>query len=260
MCSFIHGAPVAISADVAAPLGISFADVAGAPSIVGDSGEAYLVGACRPGGTPTAAVLRVGTDQSLTALTLVTARSSAACTWVTGRGLVVAGGSDQGAGIEVMASAGSTFAALPYDPDATQGAAAAALDDHQVLVVGGVDAQGQPAAVHIVDVSCSTACSAQQVAGDVGAAQLGTSSAFTLSSTSALVLGDCPSTSSDAGLSCVALLDLSGAQPAATAVSLHEPRSGAIATLLPNGMIGIVGGISPSGQAVRSIEVFTSPP
>jgi hypothetical protein len=110
------------TAAVSAPSGLSsFLDVAGGTVLIGDDAT-YLVGASRTS-SPSAAILRLASDGTLSARSLLTARAGAAITYVSGVGVVAIGGSATGAGVEIATSSSST--ALPYPADSTVGALAA---------------------------------------------------------------------------------------------------------------------------------------
>jgi hypothetical protein len=142
------------STSPALPSGVLAADLAGARTIVGDDGAAYVVAATRAGSTASDLVLRLGTDGALTARRLVTKRAGATAVWIDGRGLVVMGGAaDAGAaGAEILASGATTASPLPFATDATAGAIAVAVDPHTVLRAhadGTIDA---------LDLACASAC------------------------------------------------------------------------------------------------------
>jgi hypothetical protein len=245
--------------DVSAPPGMSFADIAGAVPIMADDATIYLVGACRSDTTPSAAVLHIAADQTLSASWLSSPRSSAACAWIKDRGLVVAAGSSSAAGVEVLAKGSSTFAALNFAPDATAGAAAAPLDDRQLLLAGGLSADGQPAQPRIVDVSCSSNCAPLALTPTGTPFELRDGLLVALSQSDALLVGTTLPGASNPGQTAVMRLSISGQQLSGLTVPLREPRSGAVAAQLPNGMVAVVGGLSDSGAAVRNIEMFIGP-
>ncbi len=145
-------------APLAAPAGESFADVSGGSTFVTETGAAYLVGATRTSGAPTSSVFFVDTSGNSKMLKLVAPRLGAAAAYVPGRGLLVFGGSAVAAGAELIAPGTNLSVALAFAPDATTGAGAAQLAGASVLIAGGVDAQGAPAAVRAIDLACATAC------------------------------------------------------------------------------------------------------
>ncbi|MBI5531101.1 MAG: hypothetical protein HY898_00195 [Deltaproteobacteria bacterium] len=244
--------------EATAPAGMTFADVAGGVPVLGEDGAAYVVGATRAGGTPTAAVLRVGSDLSLSALTLTAPRAGASAAWSSGKGLVVAGGNASAPGVEWLATDATQFVALPFAPDPVAGGGATTLDATHVLLAGGVDDKGAPAPARMIDPSCASACSAQAISGSEATA-LEAASAWALSATKALVVGTAPAAQPDAGQTRVVMVSLNALAATTKLVVLREPRIGATAAALPMGTIAITGGKSPSGQAVRSVELFTPP-
>lgn len=217
----------------AVPNGGSFAEVAGGATVNADDGSRYIVGGTRTTGDPTARVLRLdGTTGAITFVALTTPRLGATATWVVGRGLVVAGGSATGAGIELVSATATSATALAFPPDPTVGAGAAPLDGARVLLAGGVDAAMADAKLRVVDLGCASAC-APSAFGPSLAAPLARAQAFALGDGSALVVGD----------------DAMGATHAARVsptkaddVPLRAARSGARAVLLATGAIAIVGG------------------
>ncbi|MEO8873947.1 MAG: hypothetical protein ABI461_00035 [Polyangiaceae bacterium] len=149
------------TASATAPSGGTFAEVAGGQTFDDGAGVSYVVGATRKTGDATPRVLRIDTDGTLTFLALTEARLGASAAWVAGRGLVVVGGSSLGAGVEVLPpGATAASSALAYPADATVGLSATGLDASHVLVAGGVDSLGNPAAVRVFDLGCSGTCAA----------------------------------------------------------------------------------------------------
>ncbi|WP_394828858.1 hypothetical protein [Pendulispora albinea] len=184
------------SRDLTAPEGGTFAEVSGGATVRAPDGSLYIVGGTRTG-APTARVLKIGADGSMAFASLITARAGAAAVWAPGRGLVVAGGSEAGAGIELLAAGATATTALPYPADAVRGAAAAALDGARIVLGGGLapaDASTPAAAngapTRLIDLGCTANCKA--VVWD--AAKLPTAltfaQAFELGTDAALVVGD----------------------------------------------------------------------
>jgi hypothetical protein len=247
----------AAEADAVAPSGLSFDQVAGAAPVMDDDGGAWLVGATRQGAAGSA-VLRVNRQLTLQAYTLSAPRNGAAVAWVTGRGLVVVGGSDTAPGVEVLAPGSSEFVALPFAPEPLEGAAATALDGNRLLLAGGSDPQGTPMPARTLDLACSSSCTPQSLAGTENAA-LSSASAWTLSPSRALVFGTAPGGAPDAGNNCVVVVKVLGTTGQAEAIPLREPRTGATALALPTGQVAVAGGRSPGGQPVRTLELFIPP-
>ncbi|MGA3122568.1 MAG: hypothetical protein ABSF69_17525 [Polyangiaceae bacterium] len=144
-----------------------FSDIAGGATIVDDIGAQYIVGATRTSGAPSAMVLKINPNDTSNAaylygnatwITLSSARLGAAAAWVSGTGLVVAGGSATAYGVEVIGGSTSTMSTmgvpLPYSPDASSGAGAIALDGQHVLLAGGI-VSGADAGVRVVNLGCN---------------------------------------------------------------------------------------------------------
>jgi hypothetical protein len=155
-------------ASIPPPAGGSFADVAGGATVIGDNGVEFIVGGTRTNGAPTATVLQIDPSGNgggsypyggPTWITLTAPRLGAAAAWVTGRGLVVVGGSSTAAGAEVVAPGARNGSPLAYPPDDSQGGGAAALDNETVLVAGGLSPAtlGDPG-VRSIDLRCSESC------------------------------------------------------------------------------------------------------
>lgn len=221
----------------------SYADIAGGLTVTAPDGSAYIVGATRSG-PPTASVLKINADKTLTALSLVTPRAGAAAAWVQGRGLVVVGGSAKGSGVEVAASDATAFDSTGYPADPTTGAGLAVLDGSTVLRVGGHDAQGNPAATVSLALGCTSNCTAATRGNPV---PLDHARAFHFDSGDVLAVGD-----DDSGMT--AAIRLTGTTQ--IPIALREPRSHATALLAPTGQVAIVGGILADGKPARSIELY----
>ena len=218
---------------IAAPAGGTYAEVSGGATVFAPDGSAYVVGATRVAGAPTARVLLVDPTGTLSYLTLAVPRLAAAATWVVGRGLVVVGGSADGAGAEILGPGATNGVALPYPSDASAGAGAATLDATHVLLAGGVSMSGADAAIRVLDLACSSSCAAAPGSASL-AAPLTHAQAFDLDASSALVVGD------DAASGATRAFRVS--QTSAVEVVLKVPRKGGRGVVLPTGAIAIAGG------------------
>jgi hypothetical protein len=233
------------SGDAPLPAGMSsYAEVAGGRAIEAPDGSVYVVGATRRA-VATRTVLRVKADRTLTAAHLLTARAGAAAAWVDGRGLVVAAGSADGAGIELLADGAQAFVPLQFAPEAAAGAGLVGRGDTTVLRAGGRLLDGAPAPSATFDLACATSCTAEPLGDEV---ELDDATAYALASGGALVVGTAP----DGTTAAVTL----AAEGAATPVPLREARRGAAALLLPTSHIGVVGGVLLDGTAATSIELY----
>jgi hypothetical protein len=168
--------------------GGSFGDVAGGATVTASDASQYVVGATRATGAATSAVLAFDTTGVQTWSALGEPRLGAAATWVNGRGVVVAGGSADGAGVEIL-SPGSTVGSLTsYPADPATGAGAAALDGQHVLLAGGLTPAGDDPGVREVDLTCNADC-APVAWGELPIA-LSPAQVFASDATDALVVGD----------------------------------------------------------------------
>lgn len=132
-----------------APAGMTFADVAGGQVVMGEDGGAFIVGATRKD-APTDAVLRLGSDGTLAVRRLTKARTGASATWATGRGLVVAYGSEASP-IEVLAASATNATALAY-PEHAGPSVLAPLDAGHLVRVD------ETGAAWSIDLGCGMAC------------------------------------------------------------------------------------------------------
>jgi hypothetical protein len=232
------------------PMGGSFVDIAGGQVIIGDSGVEYVVGATRTTGMPTDAVLVIDTANSsnsqyitgnLTWAHLSDKRLGASAAWVSGRGLVVTGGSATAHGVEVLSPSATQGAALPYAPDPSVGAGSGYLPSQKLLLVaGGLGPGGADAGVRTVDPACASNCTPTPWAAlpvPVGNAQMFSFVASVSSSNpaSGIVFG------SDAMGTTHAFLLTS---TAATEVPTKVPHKNARVSISPLGSILVVGGAS----------------
>jgi hypothetical protein len=236
--------------DVQAPPGGSFADVAGGQTIVANDGTEYVVGATRTTGAETASVLIINPNDASTSATQYTGkltwgslsapRFGAAAVWVTGRGLVVAGGSTSAPGIEVVPALPSTKGvALAYPPDASMGAGATTLDTQHVLLAGGLMVGGQDAGARSINLACTPTPQVPCMPDTWSAlpVPIGTAQAFAIDAANAIVAG---SEAGGMGLTHVFRLTSTAAKELPTKVPHYNAR----ALLSPIGTMLVVGGAS----------------
>jgi hypothetical protein len=245
------------SADVAAPSGYAYADVAGGQTIYdATDGLVFVVGATRSSGSPTAAVLQIDPNDTsnsaypngnMTWLNLSTPRLGASATWIESRGLVIAGGSATGAGVEIVAKSETAGASLPFPPDASVGAGMTVLDQSHVLLAGGVLPNGTDAGVRALDLGCAQSCGTAPSTQVWGAlpVPVGTASLFDIDPARAFLVANEPSS----GLTHTYLLNSSGA----TEVPTKVPHTNASAFLSPVGSVVLFGGAT-------EMESFTPAP
>ncbi|MBX3225066.1 MAG: hypothetical protein KF795_31405 [Labilithrix sp.] len=143
----------AASYPVDAPVGGTFAEVAGGMTVVAPDGTQYVVGATRSTGGASARILIVDADGNRSFSGLTAPREGACATFVAGRGLVVVGGDASAAGAELLAPGASLATPLPFPADPVKGCGAASLDNARVAVAGGGDAP-----VRVLDLACTTDC------------------------------------------------------------------------------------------------------
>lgn len=248
----------AASAEAVAPAGASFADVSGGTPAFALDGTAWLFGATRPHGSPTSAVLAIATDLSLASVTLSSPGLGAAIAVMLSGAAVIAGGAQDVPGVELLAPGATASTSLPFPPDPVAGASAASLDASRVLLAGGAGLDGTAAPPRIVDIAFAASCAPKELADD-GDALVLCAQLHPLKAGRALLVGEAPPGASDEGLVRVVLLTISGQSMESTVIPLREPRRGAMSAMLPTGMPVVCGGLSPEGQPVRSIEVFTPP-
>jgi len=223
------------SFDVAAPTGGSYVEVAGGPTVYGEDGEAYVVGAGRTDGAATARVLKLDSAGKVTFLTMGAARRGAAVVWAKGRGLLVLGGNDTAPGADLLPKGATGSVTLPFPPDATRGASATMLNDTTVLVAGGTDAASSPQATRTFDLTCAASCVTASWKSTLTQA-LTPTQLFTTSPTTALLVGD-----DAAGATHTFRLDTEAATEVPTKIARNRARASRVAT----GSIVLVGGGSP---------------
>ncbi|WP_437291478.1 hypothetical protein [Sorangium sp. So ce406] len=245
------------SAEAALPMGLgSFAEVAGGRTIEAADGRSFVVGAARAGepaeapGQPSDAVLVVGADLTLSVARLRHARAGAAAVWVEGVGLVVAGGSAEGAGVEVLGDGATAFLPRAFPPDAARGAGAAVTGPGEIALVGGVQGDA-PAPTRRLAPGCAASCAAAEVAGAALPAAVVDVAAFALPGGRVLAVG---SEAGDGRQTRSFVVDVAAAQ--VEELPLREPRRGATAVPAPNGTLALLGGVLPDGAPALTIETF----
>ena len=218
-------------ADVAAPTGGTYAEVAGGASIATPLGGMYIVGATRTKGEPTPRLLYVDPSGNLSFAALTIPRKGAAATWMDKRGLVITGGTSAGGtspGVEVLTEGLAQATAYSFPPDATTGGSASALDDARVLLAGGVDAKGNDAGARVIDFTCTCVTAWKAPVIPLVSAQ-----GFTLDASTALVVGSEASGTSHAFRMSATM---------ATEIPFKVSRKNASALRLPMGQVAVLGG------------------
>lgn len=205
-----------------APAGGSFAEVAGGATVRASDGVTYIVGATRKD-VPTARVLRIAQDGTLSFAELDAARKGAGAAWITGRGLLVVGGSATAAGLEIVAPQATKGVPLPFPPEPASDLAVVALDAPRVLVVGGAPA------FRTADLGCATACTLPAFEAPAGLA---------LASPHAVSFGATALVSATDGTSARAFV---ATTTSVREIVLRTKRTRATLVPLPTGNVAIVG-------------------
>ena len=250
------------------PVGLSsFADAAGGriiPATGGPTGSrVFVVGATRLG-APSRAVLEVDSDGTLAGYALLTPRQGAAATWVETVGLVVAGGSMEGSGVEVLAPTATSFAPTAYGPDQVQGAAAITDANGGLVLVGGRAADGTSAPTRHLALNCvAPACVPTPIASATLPDVVENIVGYRRPDGTFLVVGDAlagtgcgASFPNGCTLSYTVALGVAGGAGSATLVPFREARKGATAIDVPNGTVAVLGGEHADGSAALSVELF----
>jgi len=239
------------SVDLATPAGLEFSDVAGGESVGRADGASYVVGPTRPESATDRSLLLLP-NQTLVAVEHAVPRRAAAATWTDGAGLVVAGGSVDGPGVEVLADNSTLASTRAYPPDPVTGAAAIGTSG-RVVLIGGLDLAGDRALSRALDPSCVSNCEHEVLDIDLGA-RLDTCRGFLLAAERALVVG---ADADDDGTLRAFTIDF--VSQSHEEVPLREPRRGAVLSPTPLGTLALLGGELEDGSPALSIEVFTPP-
>jgi hypothetical protein len=236
--------------EAVAPSGLAFSEVAGGDTVALADGTLYIIGATRSAGEQTAKVLRIDTDGYFRAVPLATPRLGAAAASIGGK-LVVAGGSADGAGVEVLNANQDAFDPVPFPSDATQGLGIAQLEGSTAILAGGQDStSGTSSPVRTLDVSCNATCTTATV--DLPPVVLQQTRVFSVASGKVVVVGESTSDGESHAFSIVA-----GAAPSMVELPFRERRKGATAVMLLNGEAGLVGGDQvDTGAPSLTVEAF----
>lgn len=215
-------------ADAALPSsGGSLAEIAGGPTVLAEDGTAYVVGPARRTGAPTNKVLKIATDGTPSYVSLAAARLGAGATWLSGRGLVVVGGSDTAAGVEVLAPGATAAVPLGFPPDPRTWVAAPY--DGAVVVLAG---SGPPRSV---DLGCASQCSPRPFSTDPFSTDPG-------ARVTELYMADATGVFAVARDSTGTTHALRLSPTGATELPVKVPRKNARSVRLPTGAIALIGG------------------
>ncbi|HTJ80470.1 MAG TPA: hypothetical protein VL400_02070 [Polyangiaceae bacterium] len=236
------------TSEAVAPDDAAFGDVSGGRTIEAGSDISFIVGATRPD-VPTKSIIEVDASSALTGYALGTARAGAASAYVPGVGVVVAGGSATGPGVEYIAE-DLSVKSLAYAADATTGAAMVLIGEHQVALIGGRDGDGNPAPTRVLDLQCVGAedCVAETVAA-ANVPEIASHGVAFAMTDAVLAIGD------DEDGETLAFR-VSFNEGTVTSLPLRDPRRGATAVAAPNGTLAILGGEKTVGGAATSVELY----
>jgi hypothetical protein len=135
----------------------SWGNVAGGRVLPGENETALLVGPTRLEDA-TDCLVEFEDAAQTTVYRLNTPRAGASVLSEPDWGVVVAGGSAQGAGVEVLRPRRDKFVSLDYPSDPVVGAALAVQDEHRLLRMGGLTSTGEPAPTVRIDLECDKNC------------------------------------------------------------------------------------------------------
>lgn len=140
----------------------SWGNVAGGRVLPGENQTALLAGAARFEAPTDYWVLFEDAAQT-TVFRSNTPRAGASVLFEPAFGIVVAGGSAEGPGVEVRAPNEEKFTSLDYPSDSVVGAALAVEDDEHILRMGGATSEGEPAPTVRIDLECQADCELEAV-------------------------------------------------------------------------------------------------
>lgn len=237
------------------PTGLSaFSDVAGGTVFSGASASALLVGATRPSPASAHALL-IDNSVGVSVLTQSIPRAGAAALFEADVGLVIAGGSATGVGVERVAPSGTAFTPLNYPADPVSGAVLIRHDATKVLRVGGKNPDGTLATSVLIDVTCTLpTCEAVPVPNlnlDIAVGR----SFYDNETSESIVVGE------DAlGAAIVYRYSPASSSLVPIAVPAAQQRIHATPIELPNRTVALVGGTLPdnptSSRSVISVVSF----
>ncbi len=255
---YTMGAVNTTNAAFVLPTGVTaWSDVTGGAVLFDGSGRAFIVGATRASG-PTDVVLDVEVDENgdvvLTNFPLNSKRAGAAAAYIANVGLVVAGGSDTAAGVEVLSPTGAAFVLQGGYPSIAVTGAGLVTDgpSNGAWMVGGVKSDGSVAeTLHLPLSSCGTACTWDTPLAPLmlPAALVGVS-AYQLTNGDLLAVGNEPG----GGFTRSFMIDVE--KPGVTEALLKEPRKGASVIPAPNATLALLGGEHADGTPALSVELF----
>jgi hypothetical protein len=224
----------------------SFAEVAGGRTVDGPDAS-YVVGATRAD-PPSAHILVVNKDRSISAAVLDARRAGAAATWVPEGGLAIAGGNATVKGVHVLATGATEAILRDFTPDAVAGAGASAgtVEGELVLVCGRDGTTAAPP--RSLNLNCSVECEPDPLTLDI---ELGMDQCSVYKSGGVLI-----AIGSDVASGETRAFEIITSTRDARPLPLKEPRRGAVAVPAPNGTLCLLGGEDATGQPKLTIECF----
>ena len=251
--------------DIDPPSGMSsWSEVSGGRSIDAATGASYVVGPTRSD-SPSTLVVELATDGKMKPRLLSAPRQQAAAAYIntnSTQGLLVVGGSADGAGAEFLADSATAFVALPYPADPVVGAALLAEPTgSRVWRVGGKlsPTDPTPAPTVVYDLACQAGCTPEALP----AYDLVVTNAYGFSFGSTT-----DATDSDGGVVIDDRRVVIGEQDdgtmvawrisatAVTPVPIREPRKYSTVSSLPNGFAALIGGTLSDGTPATSLELL----
>jgi hypothetical protein len=206
----------------------------------GDSYTALLAGPTRLE-KPTTTVIGFDSGAGATVYNTLQARAGAALLAEDAFGVVIAGGSAEGAGLERLDLDEGDFVKVPYPADPVVGAALVMEDETHLLRVGGVTPEGEDAPTVRIDMECEDDCTYEAVTG-LDLSLRNAQSYYDPITEETLLVGEKPET----GLTQVYRYG----QTAFTEITFPKAqrRVRALALELPNQQLGLVGGTDPNDE------------
>jgi hypothetical protein len=214
----------------------AWTDVTGGRVLPGGNSSAILFGPTRLDDA-TDKILALDGYGNPTVLSLKNKRAGAAIAFEEDIGMVMVGGSTEGAGVEQMRGDDDAFVELPYPADPVIGAALVMEDGSHLLRVGGLTPDGSAAPTVRIDLECTENCAYEPVSDlnvDLRVAQ----SYFDPITSHTLVVGE----DADGVTQVYRYFD---GQISAIEIPNEQKRVHALALELPNQQLGLIGGTEP---------------
>ncbi|MGC4070035.1 MAG: hypothetical protein QM784_36345 [Polyangiaceae bacterium] len=218
----------------------AWTDVTGGRVLPGGNSSAILFGPTRLD-EATDKILALDGYASPTVFSLKTKRAGAAVAFEDGVGMVLVGGSAEGAGVEQMRSDDDAFVELPYPADPVVGAALVVEDETHLLRMGGLTPDGTAAPTVRIDLECTENCAYEPVA-DLNVELRTAQSYFDPITSHTLVVGE----DADGVTEVYRYFD---GQMITVEIPTEQKRVHALALELPNQQLGLIGGTEPGDES-----------